>query len=176
MTRVLIRAATGADVGAVLPMVRAICDMHEGLDPARYDMLPDVVERYSVWLPQRAEDPESVFLVADATEEGGELRLAGFCVGTVEQNIPIYRTDRFGFVHDLWVEPAFRRHGVGRGLAEGALEMFARIGVRQVRLETAAGNEGARAVFASCGFRVATVDMIAVFRDAGAGGRRDMNG
>jgi ribosomal protein S18 acetylase RimI-like enzyme len=151
----LVRPATPADVPAVLPMVTAICAMHEAADPARYPMLPDVVQRYERWLPQRALDSRSVFLVAE--EEG---RIAGFLIGTVERNIPIYRLEEFGFIHDMWVEPEFRRRGLARGLVLAAVERFRALGVTQVRLETAAGNEAARRLFASCGFRVGTIDML----------------
>ncbi|MGD9690119.1 MAG: N-acetyltransferase family protein [Phycisphaerales bacterium] len=151
----LVRSATAADVPAVLPMVAAICALHEGLDPERYAMLPDVVARYERWLPQRATDPRSVFLVAE--HEG---RVIGFLVASIERNIPIYRLDEYAFIHDTWVEPGHRRRGVARELVREAVERFRALGVRQVRLETAGENEPARRLFASCGFRAGTIDML----------------
>jgi len=150
-----IRPATSADVEAVLPMVAAICNMHERLDPPRYAMLPDVVDRYRWWLPKRAEDPRSVFLVAD-TSPG----LAGFLIATVEQNIPIYQLKKFGFIHDVWVDPQHRRSGIARALVEEAANRFRAMGITQLRLETAAANEHARDLFTACGFRVGTIDML----------------
>lgn len=149
---VAIRPATRADVPGVLPFVRAITMQHEALDAARFAMLPDVVARYERWLPARAADARSVFLVADAGASG----LAGFLVGTVEESIPIYRLSEFGFIHDVWVEPAWRGQGVARALVTEAITRFRAIGVGQVRLETATGNTGAERLFATCGFRVAT--------------------
>jgi ribosomal protein S18 acetylase RimI-like enzyme len=150
-----VRPATPEDVPGVLPMVRAICAMHERLDPERYAMLPDVVERYRRWLPERARDPRSVFLVAE--DAGAPV---GFLIGTVEASIPIYRLAEFGFIHDVWVDPARRGAGVGRTLVDEALARFRAMGITQVRLETAAANEGARRLFSSRGFRVGTVDML----------------
>jgi ribosomal protein S18 acetylase RimI-like enzyme len=161
-----VRAAGVGDVPAILPMVRAVCAYHEGLDPGRYDYLPDVVERYARWLPSRAADPGSVLLVAErAAAAGGEREggLVGFLVGSVEGNIPVYRTRRYGFVHDLWVEPPARRLGAGRALVTEALARFRAMGVTQVRLETAAGNEGARRLFGACGMRVGGVEMMVEF-------------
>ena len=182
---VTVRPATPADVPAVLPMVRALCDMHEAWDAERYGMLDDVVARYERWLPQRAVDVRSVFLVAEGDEfagetgrplppprsprrgehsspgGGGSSRLIGFLIATIEPNIPIYRLTEFGFIHDVWVEPEARKRGVARVLVVEALRRFEGLGVRQVRLETAAANEAARGLFASCGFRVGTVDMLA---------------
>lgn len=153
-----VRPAMVSDVPGVLPMVRAVCDMHARMDPERYPMLPDVVERYERWLPVRATDPRSVFLVAEDDDAPGSL--IGFIVGTVEPNIPIYALAEFGFLHDLWVEPAHRRRGYARRLVSAAIERFAAIGVSQVRLETAAANDTARRLFQSCGFRAATIDML----------------
>lgn len=156
-TRFEVRPATAADVPAVLPMVRAICALHEHWDPERYPMLPDVVERYRRWLPERAADPESVFLVAQH-QDGSSL--VGFLIGTVEENIPIYRVARYGFIHDVWVDPSARRSGVASALVENALGRFRAIDVAQVRLETAVPNDEARALFARVGFRQSVVEML----------------
>ena len=41
-----------------------------------------------------------------------------------------------------------------------AMEQFRALGCPQVRLETAAANEPARKLFANCGFRTASVEML----------------
>ena len=41
-----------------------------------------------------------------------------------------------------------------------AVERFRAIGVTQIRLDTAAANEAARKLFASCGFRTSVVEML----------------
>ncbi|MCG3123206.1 MAG: Mycothiol acetyltransferase [Phycisphaerales bacterium] len=151
----MIRSATASDVPAVLPMIRAICSLHEAWDAARYGMLDDVVARYERWLPQRARDPRSVFLVAESQDH-----LTGFLVGEVLDNIPIYRVREYGFIHDMWVDPAARRSGTGRALLAAAIQRFKDIGVEQIRLETALANDAARKLFESCGFRTSTIDML----------------
>ena len=154
-----IRPATVADIPAVLPMVRRICALHESWDPAKYAFRPDPGEMYGNWLTKRAADPRSVFLVAQR-EPGEPPALAGFLIATVEAEIPIYRVAEFGFIHDLWVEEAYRHEGLGRQLTMLAVEKFRGMGVPQVRLDTAAANDAARALFASCGFRVSTMEML----------------
>ncbi|MBX3388534.1 MAG: GNAT family N-acetyltransferase [Phycisphaeraceae bacterium] len=155
----VVRDATDADVPAILPMVRAICAMHESLDPARYAMRPNVAMMYESWLPERIADPESALLVVEQ-----DSKIAGFLVATTERSIPIYRLARFGFIHDVWVEPHARGKGLGKLLALRAIEKFRRIGVEQIRLETAAQNPAARKLFESCGFCVATIDMLLELR------------
>jgi ribosomal protein S18 acetylase RimI-like enzyme len=151
-----IRPATAEDVPLVLPMVQRLADLHQSWDPQRYPYLPNIGQRYDRWLRTRAGDPRSVFLVAEASPG----RLAGFCVATVEAEIPIYRTHEIGFLHDLWVEEDYRHEGGGRQMTMLLVERFREMGIKQVRLETAASNEAARALFHSCGFRVSAIEMM----------------
>ncbi len=151
-----IRPATAADVPSVIPMVNQLAALHEAWDPARFAYLPDPGNRYRSWLSKRAEDPRSVLLVAVA-EDG---RVVGFVVGTVEREIPIYRIEEFGFIHDLWVDEPYRNEGVGRQLVMAAVEAFGNIGAKQVRCETASPNVVARELFARCGFRASVTEML----------------
>jgi ribosomal protein S18 acetylase RimI-like enzyme len=154
-----IRPATPQDVPAVLPMVAKVCAFHEDLDAAKYGFIPRPERMYQQWLAKRATDRQSVFLVADAGR-GGESKLVAFLVGTVENEIPIYRLQQFGFIHDLWVEPDYRHEGIARQMVTLAVERFAEIGVKQIRLDTAAANEPARSLFAACGFRPSVTEML----------------
>ena len=156
-----IRPATVADVPAVLPMVEKIAALHQRWDPARYDYKPNPSERYRRWLTERAADPRAVFLVADHDRLLADVPfVVGFLIGTAESNIPIYRTPQFGFIHDLWVEEDYRNEGLGRQMTMLAIEKFRDMGMTQVRLETADRNEPARKLFASCGFRMASNEMM----------------
>lgn len=163
----VVRAATAADVPGVLPLVRAICDLHASRDPERFAVVPDVIERYAAWLPERAADARSVFLVAEweaigsgASGGGGAGRIAGYLVGTVEPEVPIFWVPECGWVHDVFVEPWARGRGLGRALVRGAVERFGAMGVKQMRLHTAMFNEEARGVFAAEGFRPCVVEML----------------
>lgn len=150
-----IRPATPADVSAVTPMVTKIAALHEAWDPAKYGYKPNVSEMYRSWLTSRATDPRSVFLVAERED-----RLIAFLIATVEHEIPIYRLNEFGFIHDLWVEPEYRNEGSARQMTMLAIEKFRELGVKQVRLDTHAKNDIARALFASCGFRPSVTEML----------------
>ncbi len=155
-----VRSANPADVPLVLPMVARECAFHERLDPAKYGFRPDPANMYQGWLVKRATDPRSVFLVADPTREGEPPRLAGFLIGTVEKELPIYRLAEFGFIHDIWVEEAYRHEGIARQMVTLAIERFGEIGVRQVRLDVLAHNDAARALFTACGLRPSVTEML----------------
>lgn len=150
-----IRSAEPEDVPAVLPMVRKIAAFHENLDPAKYGFRGDAGDLYEHWLIGRSTDPNSVFLVADAGD-----RLAGFLIGTVEREIPIYRVEEFGFIHDLWIEEPYRNEGLARQMTTLALERFGALGVPQVRLDVVRDNPAARALFERCGFRPSITEML----------------
>jgi ribosomal protein S18 acetylase RimI-like enzyme len=152
----LIRTALLADIPAVLPMVRALCSLHETHDPDRFKVLPDVLDRYAAWLPIRAEDPRSVFFVAQA--DTGQL--VAFTVGTIEPEVPIFWIPECGWIHDLWVEPTFRRSGIARSLIDACVARFQELGVAQIRLHTGSFNDSARALFSSAGFRPCVVELI----------------
>jgi ribosomal protein S18 acetylase RimI-like enzyme len=64
-----------------------------------------------------------------------------------------------GVLHDIVVDPAHRRQGVGRMLLDGALAWLDAHGAPRVVLSTAARNEAAQRLFADAGFRQTMVEM-----------------
>ncbi|MFN6561668.1 MAG: GNAT family N-acetyltransferase [Nostoc sp. ChiSLP01] len=151
----LIRPAFPGDVPAVLPMVAKICALHESWDSAKYGFLTHPEQRYEKWLTRLANSDRSVFLVSE-----NQGQLIGFLVATIEQEIPIYRLQEFAFIHDIWVEPEYRQNGIARQMVMQAVESFSQMGVKQIRLDTANANEASRRLFASCGFRISTIEML----------------
>ncbi|MCL1465993.1 GNAT family N-acetyltransferase [Argonema galeatum] len=86
--------------------------------------------------------------------------LIAFLIATVEREIPIYRLKEFAFIHDIWVEPEYRHAGIARQIVIQAVELFSKMEVKQIRLDTATPNEAARGLFSSCGFRLSTMEML----------------
>lgn len=159
--RMEVRAATVDDVDAVLPLVANTCAFHQAMDGQKYPFLRDPARRYCNWLRGCATDGQTVFLVATDADA-----IVGFLVATVDDEIPIYRVKRYGFIHDLWVEPDHRRHGLGRRLLQEAVARFGKLNVQQVRLDVLVGNAPAQKLFASCGFRQSVVEMILPLAEA----------
>ena len=58
----------------------------------------------------------------------------------------------YGFIWDLYVAKAFRRNGVGTALVETAVRFCREQGYQKVRLETAAHNSTAQALYEKLGF------------------------
>ena len=156
MDIVTIRSATAADLPAILPMVAQTCAFHQRIAPAKYPFLPEPEKRYINWLSRQIGEPRSVFLVAELNR-----RPIGFLIADVEAEIPIYTVKEFGFIHDVWVDEDARRHGAGRALILEMVARFRAMGIQQIRLDVVATNAPAERLFASCGFAVATKQMIA---------------
>jgi ribosomal protein S18 acetylase RimI-like enzyme len=108
-----------------------------------------MADAYLAWMLERAEAGGAVFV---AEIDGA---FAGFAAGWVEENTSLAETadtERYGFVSDLCVLPAFRRRGLA-GLLIAALEAhLARAGVARVRLYVLAANEEARAAYERAGY------------------------
>ena len=64
-----------------------------------------------------------------------------------------------GVVHDLVVDPAHRRQGIGGMLLAATLKALQAKGAKQVVLSTAEANEPAQRLFAAAGFRRTMVEM-----------------
>ena len=77
-------------------------------------------------------------------------------IGFVELFIRPYaehcETDRVAYLEGWYVEPEFRRKGVGRALITAIRDWAGRRGLRAITLETGAANEPARAFYAALGF------------------------
>jgi ribosomal protein S18 acetylase RimI-like enzyme len=161
----LIRSAVAVDIPAVLPMVSRMCALHEQWDAEKFGFLPHPEQHYKSWLVSQIHHPKSVFLVAEATSaetrsSEAEPPLAAYLVATTEREIPIYRLQEYGFIHDLWVEPDYRRCGLARQLVQEAIAQFHQMGIHQIRLDVAAANDTARKLFQSVGFRISTTEML----------------
>lgn len=160
----MIRRATPSDFPLILPMVAKTCALHSYADFDRFGSVPNPEQRYEKFF-QRLTTSDSasalsgsvrgVLLVAEEPQH-----LVGFIVATIEKETPIYRLEEYAVIHDIWVEPEYRTAGIGRQLVMQVIEDLMMMGVKQIRLDTAAVNDASRRLFTSCGFRVSVVEML----------------
>jgi len=155
---VTIRPGTAEDIPVVLPLVAKTVAFHDQLDPARFGAVAGAHQRYEAWLRRLLDSEGGAFLVAEEDRS-----VVGFLLGQVQDEYAMYRTGRYGMIHDLWVEPPHRRKGIAKALVLAALARFREAGVKQVRLDTSAYNEAAQKLFTSCGFRPSVLEMLLSF-------------
>jgi ribosomal protein S18 acetylase RimI-like enzyme len=108
-----------------------------------------VADVYLAWMLQRTE-ADGVVLVADRGNS-----FIGFVAGWIEQTKNIGETadsNRFGYVADICVMPAFRGHQIAAQLLDGIEQYFRRAGVARLRISSLAVNTSAQANYERAGF------------------------
>lgn len=130
-----IEAVREADVGDLLPMLADYCAFYE-VDPGR-DRLEALVRAL---LERPEEGGQSI-----ARDDEGEP--TGFA--TVYWTWNTLVADRVGVLHDLFVRPEYRRHGVGRALIYACLEQARERGAVGLAWDTAPDNAVAQRLYDS---------------------------
>jgi ribosomal protein S18 acetylase RimI-like enzyme len=129
---------------------------HEDLDTVRelwetfYTEWPEPPHRQKDW-DDIAGDVERLLLeggVALLAEENGDA--VGYALGWP-------RNERVAYLGDLYVQPEFRRRGIGRALLVAAAEGLER---EFLVLTTETKNESARAYYAGLGFEEESVNFV----------------
>lgn len=132
-----------------------LVEEHHRFDPKRFIApLPQLRERYGQFLVSQIGRPEMIVLVA---ERAGEL--VGYAFAGMEGSDYMALRGPAGVLHDLVVDPAYRRQGIGTALLEAALDALGKLGAPRVLLFTADKNHGAQAMFDRAGFRRTMIEM-----------------
>ena len=115
----------------------------------------------SFWL-RRLQDPAGLALVLGAFHEG--MLVGAVALEFSERSKTRHKAHLVG----MYVRPGVRGGGLGRQLAEAAIECAAgRPGVRSIVLTVTQGNAAAESLYASCGFRPFGVEPLAVRTEVG---------
>jgi ribosomal protein S18 acetylase RimI-like enzyme len=139
--RLHVRAATSADVDALVPLFEAY--------RAFYERAPDARSARD-FLRHRLERGDSTILLA--VDDAADARAVGFV-----QLYPVFSSLRMApalILNDLFVDPSTRRLGVARLLMDAACAFARKSGAVSLQLETAQDNSRARALYESLGYRV----------------------
>jgi ribosomal protein S18 acetylase RimI-like enzyme len=150
-----IRAATRADLGSIGRLGALLVRTHHDLDPKRFFAATAQTERgYGSFLGTQLNAPNIVVLVA---ERGGDV--VGYSYAGFEEHDWMSLRGPAGVLHDLVVDLAHRRHGIGRLLLDATVTALEALGARQFVLSTAERNEAAQRLFANAGFRRTMIEM-----------------
>jgi ribosomal protein S18 acetylase RimI-like enzyme len=110
----------------------------------------DAVEIWKRENQARLDTTLAVVLVAEAPDGTP----AGFLAAQTKRLPPYLTTGnpKIGYISAIYVDPAVRRHHLGRALVDAAFAWFARAEVSSIELQVIASNELARAFWQSVGF------------------------
>ena len=113
---------------------------------------PDFLQEYATLLRRAAGHPQEGLFVLDDGE-----RAQGFVwVGVTSTLVDPW----CGYIKNLYVVPERRRQGWARRLLEHAERWLASRGVSRVELDCTVGNEGARGLYESVGYRTCRYRMV----------------
>ena len=155
MSVIIVRRATPKDLPTVGRLGALLVRTHWELDPKRFmRATPHMAPGYGHFLGTQLDDPDVCVLVAE--QEGDVL---GYTYAAVEPRDWMSLRDRAGVIHDIIVDPARRRAGVGRMLLDATLAFLKERGAPRVVLSTAERNESAQRLFERAGFRPTMIEM-----------------
>jgi ribosomal protein S18 acetylase RimI-like enzyme len=155
-----VRPATPADLPAMAAMAARLVRQHHATDPLRF-FLPDDVERGYRWWFGR-EQPRREVVMRVAVDDAGAL--AGYTYARLEERDWNALLDGCGALHDLFVDEAARRAGVGEALLRATLEALRDLGAPRCVLHTMWDNAPAQRLFERAGFRRTMVEMTCELR------------
>lgn len=157
----IVRPATPGDAEPLGRFAAEMVRFHQRLDAARFLRMTEPIEPgYGRFLVKMSGEPRAVVLVGALREPGAESeRVVGYAYGQLEPVSYPELLDACGKLHDLFVDPAARRRGVGRALVTSAIERLQALGAPRIVLLSAWQNEAAQTLFAALGFRRTMVEM-----------------
>ena len=153
-----IRRATLKDIKEILPVWGQLADFHSTLDPA-FTPSTQWPREYGAYLRSLLTRDDAIAVVAKA--EGD---IVGYAVGRVTMLPPFFEHRYRDYIHDVFVKPQLRRHGVGRRLVDAVLQWLHQHEVVLVELTVAANND-AIAFWKQLGFSVYMQQMKKDLRD-----------
>src|SRR4051794_2377467 len=107
----MIRPMRKADLDAVSKLAGQLVRQHHGFDAKRFLLTEDPEGGYAWWFAKQLKDGETVLLVAES--EGA---IAGYFYGGLMERDWARLLDAHGAVHDIFVDPRFRRRGIASEL------------------------------------------------------------
>lgn len=152
---VRIRAAREQDIEVLGGYGAELISIHHAWDRSRFIAAsPGTPAMYSSYLKSQLGKVDVIVLAAEIDSV-----VAGYAYAELDG--PDYMALRgpAGVIHDIFVDRARRRQGVGRALLAAVVEELARRGATQIVLSTAHRNVAGQRLFASAGFEPTMVEM-----------------
>jgi ribosomal protein S18 acetylase RimI-like enzyme len=151
---VQVRAARPKDLPAVSRLAAELVRLHHRLDPPRFMLIEPIEDGYQWFFSREIKRKGALILVAE--DEG---KIIGYAYATLEARNWNDLLDACGKLNDIYVDPAARRHGVGRALATETLAQLRARGAPRVVLLSAWQNPEAHKFFEGLGFRRTMLEM-----------------
>ncbi|MBU0495949.1 MAG: GNAT family N-acetyltransferase [Chloroflexi bacterium] len=147
MASITIRPARRGDLDEIMRLYRQLMLFHADLD-ARLALDLDGIESFRGYVENVLHSEFDRVLVAEDEGPG----LAGFIMGRVAQNPPMFQQPYFGYVTDICVDEKHRQQGIGRALFQSLRQWFSQQGLITMQVNVAARNPTSQAFWRAMGF------------------------
>lgn len=139
LARAQVRRAQKQDVESIGDLWVQLIDFHACLDP-RFGVPAKGRVHYMRQIHHALHnDNYRVFVYEIAGQ------VAGYILGYIAENPPIFPSTHFGFIADLYVHPVYRRLGIGRQLVAALRAWFRSRHLTSVQLNVAHANPASQA-------------------------------
>jgi GNAT superfamily N-acetyltransferase len=149
---VTVRKATRADAAKVAEFAVALFELHAGWNPRRFTQIA-TVDGAAGFYGDRAEDGSVLVAESDG-------KVVGFAYFEYEPTLYFELATRVLWLHDIFVDPAGRRNGVGSALIAGVRDEAKRRGATKVLLSVAVQNAEGHRLFERNGFEKTMDEMM----------------
>lgn len=150
--------AEKSEVSSVVDLCMIVERQHESYWPLRWQLRKGLEKGWGGWLARHLDNPDMLVLVA--RDSGKNNQVVGALVAEIEEEMPIYTYQKFGFIHDVAVLDDYRGQGAGMTLLKLAGDWARSRGVDQLRLMVARKNPDAARLFERAGFRDTYREMV----------------
>ena len=147
MHRFACRCATIDDLHAMCVLGQVVNALHHAAWPDLFAGPSDPARDAAHWRASIEAPQAAAFVAADGDS------IAGFVTAAwIDETNSLLQPVRLARVHTLCVDPAWRRHGIGRALMASAEGWAGDAGALEVRLNVWSFNEQARDLYAALGY------------------------
>ena len=143
---VLIRAATEADVDAVIDLWKELADFHKERD-SYFTRPADGHVHFAEEIRQSIANRKGCLLVAEVAGD-----VAGYCQAKIQANPPVFPIAQSGKIGYMAVTDKYRRMGIGERLCEEVLQWFKHMGISRIEAGVAICNDVSQQFWRKMGF------------------------
>lgn len=154
-----IREAKKDDMKKIILLWKKLMEYHSNLAKKTqnyefYWLRSDSEKKWKIWAEKSINSKTGRLLVA---EDKG--KMIGYSLTAIKSNISIYKIRKIGHFHDLYIEPEYRRKGVGRKFLEMGCEWFRSKKIQHFSIAAHSLNPNAIKIYRKFGFSDFHIEM-----------------
>ena len=86
-------------------------------------------------------------------------QLIGYIAAVLQTQASLFKIQSFASIGELWVEPEYRRRGIGEAMMKQLLNLIDQMGIEWITVQIPDGHEDVHDFFQKTGFSKSTIEM-----------------